>query len=262
MAASAILMGDLSLHLVWDPFRKRGRGTKRPRETWDFDFDDVESGGADALMDGEAQSDAADNLSQALEEIIDEMGGFSDADSDGASASGSAASEDSQEQDGAGDEALLVEAIDASRVEVAPLPAAPPPPPPPPIPSEDARRRRPVADGNMRAAVGMGSSHIAYYHRPKQFYAVCLHAGHDRCRLTRTSNPSARSAASGRPLGYLMSWLSQAHLYSTADEHHHQCFPSFSDRRTARLELHAIPEAASLFAMERPKGDALDSEPE
>ena len=157
------------------------------------------------------------------------------------------------------EETMLVAAIEECKDEVGPqVPAELPPPPP----IAGMLPRALPAAGNLRVSVGLGKSYLAFYERPQQFYAVCMHAGHVRCRLTRTRNPDRVNMASGRPLGYLMAWLSDAHLYDSTDEHRLSCIPSLHDRRDARLKLHSLDGSGVFFAQERLQRADTDSEPD
>jgi hypothetical protein len=157
------------------------------------------------------------------------------------------------------EEAMLVAAIDECKDEVGPrLPAELPPPPP----IDDDLARVPASAGNRRLSVGLGKSYLAFYDRPQQFYAVCMHADHARCRLTRARKPNRTNMAAGRPLGYLMAWLADAHMYASAEEHRQGCFPSVADRRAGRLQLHELEESDEMFELERPQRADTGSEPE
>ena len=51
--------------------------------------------------------------------------------------------------------------------------------------------------------------------------AHCNHQDHGSlCRVNRTLNANPRKDAQGRPLGFLLVWLSQADQYGSQDDHH------------------------------------------
>ncbi len=103
-------------------------------------------------------------------------------------------------------------------------PPLPLPLPPPPLPAEGARPR-----GKGFCTARLYDGQITFYPYKDgsgngRFEAVCGNeAQHGpRCRLTRTSAPSARAgtrAAQGRPLGLMGAWLAISHIMPTKEEH-------------------------------------------
>lgn len=259
-------LGAHESHMLWDPFSKRDR--KRKQRTWDFDLE-VSSGSDGEMQNRGGIDEEAPDWAVALEEIIDEDEGVSSSSSESEASYGGDHGQEEGASEGANpksDEGMLVAAIEEGQAEVAGaavaqeeqamVAAAMVEPSRPP-----ALARALPAAGNLRVCVGLGNSYIAHYERPKQFYAVCLHAGHEKCRLTRTSNPGAQPA-SGRPLGYLMAWLDAAASYDDAFDHRQRCLPTCGDRRAARSRLHGVSGSGDVFARERPRRQDTDSEPE
>lgn len=110
--------------------------------------------------------------------------------------------------------------------------------------------------------VGEGAT-IRYYERTNRFVAQCVSPFHQdgHCFKTRTSLPSARREAVGRPLGHLAAWLFQSGAYDDKGTHF-ECQPSHDDRAAARDFLHEMEGAELLFAHERPQRPGEGPEPE
>ena len=255
--------GGRKLHLLWDPFKKSRAGRKRKAGAWDFDFEvssdsDDKQGRDPEQNDDEEQCDWVAVLDEAMDESEaegEEEGEASDNDEGDGSQHGG---DDAIVVADPPEESMLVATIDECKDEVGP-------PPPaeqlPPQPLADLHALQPIAD-NIRLSVGLGKSFLAFYARHQQFYAVCMHANHFRCRLTRTQNPARKHLAAGRPLGYLMAWLADATSYSSAEDHRLSCPPAIGDRRAARAHLHTLDGSEELFAQERDQRVDTDSEPD
>ena len=106
------------------------------------------------------------------------------------------------------------------------------------------------------------SSPTLVWYDSGRFYAYCRGAGHEKCRLNRTSSSSSARPRGGRPLGFLFWCLKQAEG-CTLNEHMGNVRPTREQRKAARQELKALPGATVLFSKERTlhPGES-DSEPE
>ena len=108
---------------------------------------------------------------------------------------------------------------------------------------------------------------LRYYEKLNQLVAHCPCASHgDRCRLTRTTL-AGKLQGQGRPMGLLLAWAKHAADFATQQEHVHlqasdaaELVRSFETRSTARLEGMATPELAPFVAVERPQGEAEETE--
>lgn len=165
--------------------------------------------------------------------------------------------------------------------------ALPPPPMPPLPPAPDAAGLAveplppvpPVAAPRLDRSAGMnctmfsGGSITFYPNKNRaggRFQAKCGIIEHgDRCRLTRTSNPPARSRrnlAQGRPLGLLAAWLEMGTVVDNQEEHLAMAaFVLLGDRTRCRQELLESPGGRALAAHERAQrageGEEPDGEP-
>lgn len=143
-------------------------------------------------------------------------------------------------------------------------PAMPQPPEqleaaPQPAPPAEARARRqvPVRERADASATTMEGK-LFYYDRTSRFFTVC--SAHEACTRTRTSNPSERKKAQGRPLGYMAAWLLAP---AATKEEHIRIVPSHEDRAQARRLLRALaPGFEELESYERPQEQDEESEPE
>jgi hypothetical protein len=86
-----------------------------------------------------------------------------------------------------------------------------------------------------------------------------------RCRMTRTSNPSARPnvyPAQGRPLGLIAAWLAMSDTAGSQDEHAALAvFFTHGERETHRIHLSANTNGLELSAHERKQRDDEGLEP-
>lgn len=122
----------------------------------------------------------------------------------------------------------------------------------------------------LRVIVPTGK--ITWYRKDGRFEAVCRQhqlegSGEGcMCRMTRTSRPSERKAAQGRPLGFLGAWLAAAQSHQDRDSHRSKMWLATGiarqQRVAARACLRQLPGGAELLSCERPKADSEDSEPE
>lgn len=249
---------------IWDPSK---RLVKRKRKcTWDFNISVSDGESNDGANEGaHVSEDPEGNLEEWLSEEIADLAAEEAAEEEVQEAE-AAAAEAEMDMDGAivaveslPQDALAQEIAMCAAEAQAPLNDAAPLPLPPP----ERRRRRPVADGNVRVQLDCGT--LAFYAGRRQMYAMCSQPNHNMCRMTRTVNGDSRRriAAKGRPLGFLTAWLQDGHMYASADAHHHECRPSWDDRRSAREFLHGVEGAEQLFAAERERiPDEEASEPE
>ena len=156
----------------------------------------------------------------------------------------------------------------------APALAAAAPPPPPREDSEKvapATERRPVIDRKMHDALCVrkdsGGDVISLIkHKPTANDAFVTCSCHANCTKTKTLNAttstSSRRQGQGRVLGFLAAWALDGHRFASKQEHMQTCNPSFESRKAARTRLHEEPNADAFFALERPKLEGEDSEPE
>ena len=145
-----------------------------------------------------------------------------------------------------------------------------PVPPPPPVAGAMAAATLPMPTGGRRppdASVFVDVGEIKYYSRARRFSAFCNQMSHgDRCRRERTANASRSGiGGQGRPLGYLVAWLSRGHQHETQQEHMNcedcEVAISLEDRSAARERLQQTLGFEGLFAGERPRRDGEDDEP-
>ena len=101
-----------------------------------------------------------------------------------------------------------------------------PPPPPPPEPEEDPPEEGP-ARGPIRgadASVRIHGGRLCFYRRWSNFEAVCGNGAHGKnCIVRRTPNAKYRGddgfSRGGRPVGFLIGFLSLAAQTATMQEH-------------------------------------------
>ena len=99
-------------------------------------------------------------------------------------------------------------------------------------------------------------------HKPQanDLYTSCsLHGS--TCSRTRTCNGAQRRPRQGRPLGELAAWATLGASYSTA-EAHKRAQPSLQQRQEARRQLKNDEGYMRFSALERPRRDNEQSEPE
>ena len=103
-------------------------------------------------------------------------------------------------------------------------------------------------------------------HKPSANDAFVTCNCHANCTKTKTLNAttstSNRRQGQGRVLGFLAAWALDVHKFASKQEHMQTCNPSFESRKAARTRLHEEPNADAFFALERPKLEGEDSEPE
>jgi hypothetical protein len=137
------------------------------------------------------------------------------------------------------------------------------------------RGKRILIGGEARFEFEGGS--ITYYASKNCFEAHCGNTEHGRCVLTRHGQRLADDEAplrfskttkkpiGGRPLGFLMAWLSASHD-CTRDEHWSRglCDFDLDTRVLLRAELSLSDVGQALSGYERPKDDGSgeQSEPE
>lgn len=129
-----------------------------------------------------------------------------------------------------------------------------------------------VADEPSEIRVIVPTGKITWYRHDGRFEAVCRQhqlegSGEGcMCRMTRTSRPSARKSAQGRPLGFLGAWLAASQSHDDRDSHRSKLWLatgiSRQNRMAARAYLRQLPGGAELLACERPKAQNEESEPE
>ena len=138
--------------------------------------------------------------------------------------------------------------------------AAPVAPVPPPAPRPAGR----VDAGRLKAecVVTVPGGTISYYALKGIFQATCSNRSHGRCVLTRSSAPGSRPSQ-GRPLGFLMAWLSLGEVFLNKQEHWDRTlWPDAELRAHHRELLHRHPLGPSLLAFEREQREDEGSEPE
>jgi hypothetical protein len=115
--------------------------------------------------------------------------------------------------------------------------------------------------GHADNMVILDGGSIAWHQTTLRFEARCDKHG-DRCRLTRSSEPSKRAGAifQGRPLGLLGAWLAAGHHCNSKDEH--VAFHSLDERQAAREIIKLNINGHAMLAREREKRDGEDSEPD
>jgi hypothetical protein len=142
---------------------------------------------------------------------------------------------------------------------------------PPDAPAEappDAAALRGTADVVVNVTGGV----IRWYRNKQQFTAECTK--HDSCVKTRTSleakamttaaNPTANTAAKGRPVGYLAAWLASGCHHACTDKDLHWSppyEPTWQQRKDARAAVAALPEGEQLLSKERPQRAGEEPEP-
>jgi hypothetical protein len=95
-----------------------------------------------------------------------------------------------------------------------------------------------------------------------RFKVMCKHLGHVRCTKERVSSPGRR-LAQGRPIGFLLWWLSIASDHVNAFDHMRiYDDPTVHERYVARTAFVAIIGSAGFLNRERAKREDEDSEPE
>eukprot|EP00971_Amphidinium_carterae_P349278 6490938-Amphidinium_carterae.1 len=137
------------------------------------------------------------------------------------------------------------------------------PPPKAPVPVARPARAAQDARGSLDKFKVDDSGELRFKWQDESLYAHC--SRHKNCRKVRTTKPGNRRPGQGRPLGYLVAWLTAPDLQIglTAGEHEH-FLPSLSDRKEARAKLRSMCGSDWLFALERPanpEADGSDGEP-
>ena len=122
-----------------------------------------------------------------------------------------------------------------------------------------AERRTPISEFTIKV-----DEHELHYNVTGEYMrAHC--AKHEGCRRQRTIKPSAFSMhnrGQGRPVGLLVAWLNDAHLFDSRESHTRARRFSFEKRKNARQVFKQNPEASDFFAFERDRTeDESDSEP-
>jgi hypothetical protein len=125
------------------------------------------------------------------------------------------------------------------------------------------------AEAANDVTIALGAyGHITFYKSKGEFYAYCAFDEHHEqsCRKVRVGMKAKakNNPATGRPLGFLVSWLMEAHLFPTSADHrkHEVWCPSQEMRSAARDFLVALPGSAALFAFERLRRPGEGDEPE
>ena len=142
----------------------------------------------------------------------------------------------------------------------------------PPDAPADADGSVPALRGTADVAVKVTGGIIRWYSNKQIFTADCTN--HDGCVKTRTSiqakamttsaNPSANTAAKGRPVGYLSAWLASGCHHACTDKATHWTplhEPTWQQRDEARAAVAALPDGEQLLSKERPRRAGEDSEP-
>ena len=278
---------------VWCPWRKGGRGGGRPDDSggvaagWQDELasvvvgaagegeDEDDESGADTSADGmddEGPASDAAAAGAAADEMSHDSSGDESAvasaapsqtSSSSSSSSSSAASvlELLDELVGEGGEAGTGPAVDAAiEADAGDLGGAP----------AAAILRAAPAAGRPEVLVvpieeGPTPSTLVWYKTSETFYAYCRNCGHGaKCCKNRQAEPG-RSAATGRPLGFLFWWLERRHKHAAGYGmvHRDDVYPNWAERREARNRLKAIPGMDALLTKERRlRDDEQDSEPE
>lgn len=142
--------------------------------------------------------------------------------------------------------------------------AAPPAPPVPHDAAPDGGRRRGAAEVTYYVPGGS----ISFYASKMAYQAVCENREHARCVLTRTCHPRGLTAAGlpkgGRPVGFLVAWLSHSEQCATKADH---WSPERLDnplalRAALRDRIAATPSGRHLLSFERPLVPGETAEPE
>ena len=115
-----------------------------------------------------------------------------------------------------------------------------------------------------QSVVRVAGGTLSYYAAGDFFEAVCSH--HDKCKLRRSARGQTTKAGlvAGRPLGFLMQWLSQGPLMASKEAHWDKAvWASWSQeaRQDQRRSLSEQPLGPELIAFERPKAADEDEEP-
>ena len=141
------------------------------------------------------------------------------------------------------------------------------------------RQRQSRATGSREAAgaprdwrkVKVGTyGEIHFEERLQKLNAHCSKHKCDKCKADRLTSahehPSRRGQ--GRPIGFLIAWLLEGEDCDTKADHGRECKQELSGingweaRIFAREWAKTLPGMQAIFALERPKGDDEDSEPE
>jgi hypothetical protein len=116
--------------------------------------------------------------------------------------------------------------------------------------------------------------HICFYPSKNCFEAHCGNPDHGRCVLTRGNGYRHLRAASsadlaplkkgGRPLGFLVAWLSKSFVATTRAEHWslEMMMSDLVLRTIGRLTLQDSLDGRNLATRERPRDLGEESEPE
>ena len=118
-----------------------------------------------------------------------------------------------------------------------------------------AQRHRGVGADLVVAKDGRTYGHIKLNISLGNMFATCSLHGNS-CVRTQTNK---RGRKSGRPLGFLVSWLLQQSSYASKQEHM-QCFPCHADRRSARDLAKELPFSEEFLEQEASQ-QGSDSEP-
>lgn len=143
----------------------------------------------------------------------------------------------------------------------APAPAANPPPPAAPaavVPRPPAATA--PCEVPFRFVLQTEGGSITWYCYSDVFVASGRHHGAS-CRKHRTSHPSDRRLAQGRPLGWMLAWLDSYADHGSAASHR-QFVPSLEARIAARARLHGLDDAGPLMDRERLVREDEGPEPE
>jgi hypothetical protein len=138
-----------------------------------------------------------------------------------------------------------------------------------PAPVEERAPRRPDRPGWTRLEVVFDNIAIGeIVFNGFNMNAHCFHDGHQTttCHTDRLLK-EGRRPGQGRPLGMLTAWLLRCHKHSSKKSHQEikQILMSrvgYTERRDARIWLKNQGRFQTAFALERPKRDGEDSEPE
>lgn len=138
-----------------------------------------------------------------------------------------------------------------------------PPPPQPPLAAVASSRHAPEIVFRLGGDQENRQAPALVWYDSGRFYAYCKCAGHDRCRLNRSSSSSTHKKGLGRPLGLMSWWLKRGMEHPDRPAHLQDVRPTQAERKAARAELKALPGVAALLAQERPvRDDEGDSGPE
>eukprot|EP00971_Amphidinium_carterae_P003092 60499-Amphidinium_carterae.1 len=103
--------------------------------------------------------------------------------------------------------------------------------------------------------------HISFYDKGSFFEAVCNNCLHGSCKLRRTALVK-KGGLGGRPLGFMMKWLSENHVNREVhwDKSTWQSWDQES-RILQRLSLASLDSGATLLGYERPLTEGEPEEP-